>query len=326
MRTRQSALVVCAVLAFSSYVASANAQSGPAANASEAVKAEASAHFTRGAELFQDGLYRAALVELKRAYETAPNHRVLYNIGLTHVALGEFVQAARAYENYLVQGGAAVPEARRAEIEAELVQLRRHVGALTIQVNRAGATVLVDDEEVGKAPLKQSVPVNVGRHRISARTDDGSTTSAEVDVAGGDQQEVVLELVTRKAEPVAGDMLAPEHVLAKRTKWGIGILSSGGALAATGVGLSISAMLARDDYNKQLDTVPGDPDAIETARDQLWRTSLAADVMYGAALLVGAGGLVLLLTKPRHERTPDKEGLDVRVGLTPNAVVARGRF
>jgi hypothetical protein len=176
------------------------------------------------------------------------------------------------------------------------------------------------------------VPVNVGRHRISARTDDGSTTSAEVDIAGGDQQEVVLELVTREAEPLVGDLRAPapapapKHELAKREKWGIGILSSAGALAATGVGLSISAMLARDDYKKQLDTVPGDPEAIETARNHLWRTSLAADVMYGSALLVATGGLVLLLTKPRHERTPAKEGLDVRVGLTPHAVVARGRF
>ena len=53
----------------------------------------------------------AALAELSRAYELVPRHEVLYNIGRVEVQLGHPVEAARAYERYLAEGGDAVARA-----------------------------------------------------------------------------------------------------------------------------------------------------------------------------------------------------------------------
>lgn len=330
MTRLQSALVLCCALACTARAQIVIAQSTPADKPSDTTKEEASAHFKRGAELFQDGLYRAALVELRRAYEIAPNYRVLYNIAQTHVALGEFVEAIRAYEGYLSEGGPNVSGSRRAEIEAELGQLRHNTATLSVHVNRAGALVTLDDKNVGAAPLAQDLSVSVGRHEISARAEDGSSASAQVDVAGGDRKEVVLELVAARvtALPIAANVAVPaKPKLTQRQKWAVGVLSSAGALAVTGGGLALSAKFAHDDYQRKLDARPGSPEAIDNARDRLWRTSLTADVMFGAALLSGAGGLVLLFLKDRHrEEKRDAKRIDVHVGFGPRTFVAEGRF
>ncbi|MBV9946426.1 MAG: tetratricopeptide repeat protein, partial [Myxococcales bacterium] len=54
------------------------ATSAAAAQASE----DASVHFKRGLQLFDEGDYTLALVEFNRAYQLAPNYRALYNIAL----------------------------------------------------------------------------------------------------------------------------------------------------------------------------------------------------------------------------------------------------
>jgi hypothetical protein len=148
---RDHALIaICAIMALTALTPTASAQGTSRAQTtpseetpSEATKAEASAHFRRGADLFQDGLYRAALVELKRAYEIAPNYRVLYNVGQTHMALGEFVEAIQAYEEFLNQGGTEIDAARRSDLRGQLEQLRRNTATVAIQVSQVGATISV---------------------------------------------------------------------------------------------------------------------------------------------------------------------------------------
>jgi hypothetical protein len=48
----------------------------------DAVK-DAEAHFHRNVDLYKDSDYGGALVEFQRAYDLAPNYRVLFNLGQT---------------------------------------------------------------------------------------------------------------------------------------------------------------------------------------------------------------------------------------------------
>src|SRR5262249_23789803 len=43
---------------------------------------EARAHYSKGVQLYNEGSYDAALVELERANKLAPSYRILYSIGL----------------------------------------------------------------------------------------------------------------------------------------------------------------------------------------------------------------------------------------------------
>jgi tetratricopeptide (TPR) repeat protein len=322
---------ICAILALMLLTPTAFAKGTSRAQPtpSEESKAEASSHFRRGADLFQDGLYRPALVELKRAYEIAPNYRVLYNIGQTHMALGEFVEAIAAYEEFLKQGGLEIDAARRADLQGQLEQLRRNTALVKVQVSQVGATVSVDGKEIGKAPVS-NMALSVGQHRISARSEDGAIASEELNVAGGDFREVTLTLVAplvAQGPTLEAATAAQKPPMPVQKKWAIGLLASAGALAITGGGLALSAKAANDEYQHELDTQPGDPAAIQSAHDQLSRRALAADVMFGAAAAVGITGVVLMFVKGRSQ--PDQASakrVQIRVGLTPRALVAEGRF
>ena len=106
---------------------------------------KASLHFQRGVELFQEGAYRAALVEFERAYDIAPDYRLLYNIGQAKLQLQDYLGASQSYESYLVQGGTEISQARRQAITKALERLRKRVGHLAVTANRTGAEVLIDD-------------------------------------------------------------------------------------------------------------------------------------------------------------------------------------
>jgi len=74
---RQRSLALCVVLALTLPSFTASAQGTVTA----AAQTEAASRFKKGLELFKDGDYQAALIELRRANELAPNYNVLYNIG-----------------------------------------------------------------------------------------------------------------------------------------------------------------------------------------------------------------------------------------------------
>lgn len=330
---RHALIAICAIAALLARAPAAFAQgtSRPQATPSEQDKAEASSHFRRAVELFQDGLFRPSLVELKRAYEIAPNYRVLYNIGQAHMALGEFVEAIQAYEEFLRQGGAEIDAARRSELQGQLEQLRRNTAMVAVRVNQAGAKVSVDGKEVGTAPLSSHVVLSVGQHRISALAEDGSSASEDLNVAGGDFRQLSLTLVAPAAAPapaLAVEAAPQKPPMAIRTKWAIGLMASGAALAIAGGGLALSASAANDDYRKELDKQPGDPNAIESAHDQLSRRALAADVLFGAAAAVAVTGVVLMFVKGREkaDQSSSAKRVQLRIGLTPQSVVAQGRF
>ena len=102
---RFRALVVALVLPICLQGAPALAQDAaePAPEASEQRK-EVEARYKRALELFNDGSYDAARLELKRAYELAPTYRILYNIALVNVELNDYAGALDAFERYLSEG------------------------------------------------------------------------------------------------------------------------------------------------------------------------------------------------------------------------------
>src|SRR5688572_17796979 len=116
------------------------------APAPDPVADEARARYRRGIELFDDGDYRLALVELERAYAILPNYKVLYNIAQVHFQLNEYAKARAAFERYLKEGGMEIPASRRAEVEKELETLRTRVATISVQVNVSNAEVSVNGE------------------------------------------------------------------------------------------------------------------------------------------------------------------------------------
>lgn len=157
-------------------------------------RAEARERFTRTVELYDEGRFEAALAEFQRAYALAPAAPVLFNIAQVHAAMGHAVAAVDAYERYLAEAG-TISEARRAEIDRALATQRARIARLAIDTNALGATIAVDDVEVGTAPLAAPIAVDAGEHVIGVRAPGFESVRRRIRIAGSREETVRIELL-----------------------------------------------------------------------------------------------------------------------------------
>src|SRR6476659_4983209 len=106
------------------------------ARANDAVTREAGKHFQRGVDLYNDGDFRGALVEFKKAYDTWPRANVLYDIGQTQFQLMDYAGALNTMNRYLAETGPTA--AHRAEVESTVEVLRGRVGRVLLTTEVAG--------------------------------------------------------------------------------------------------------------------------------------------------------------------------------------------
>jgi hypothetical protein len=331
MRLRTFTLVSIVLLTslFAGLRVSAQATT-PGSAPSEEQRKEASGHFRRGVELFQEGAYRAALVEFEKAYAVSPDYRLLYNIGQTKLQLQDYLGATQSYEGYLTEGGADVSPARREDVEKQLEALRERVGRMAIVANRDGADVFVDDLKVGVTPMPGTVSVNVGRHRVYAHAADGAQATQVLDVAGGELVEVKLELVAPKIKQQIVRVGTEKKEMPMLRKVAIATWAAGAGLAAGAVVMGLSAQSSQDDLDKKLDQAPNNADTIGDLRDSISTKALVTDLMGGLAIAAGAAGVVCWFLAPKDDAKKDKQEKEIEPGMElgfgPTSIFARGRF
>jgi hypothetical protein len=164
------------------------------ADTAASARAEAKKHYDRAMELNDDGQVAEAVIELKRAYELAPHHTVLYNLGQAYITLAKPVEAVAALQRYLDEGGRAIKPARRAEVEQEIARQKTRIATLEIRVLPEGARVRVNGVDVGKAPLGKAISIGIGDHVVSATAEGHDPAEVRVTVAGEDRRTVDLTM------------------------------------------------------------------------------------------------------------------------------------
>lgn len=149
-------------------------------------RSRAREHFDRAVTLLEQKKFPEALKELEEAYTLHPHPSVLYNIGMTHHAMGSSVAAAKNLERYLSEAGSAVPPERRVETLRVLDELATRLATLVLDVEPKGASVLLNGSAVGVAgPItvvagRQELVVSHAGHRTERRSLDlkGRTTTS----------------------------------------------------------------------------------------------------------------------------------------------------
>ena len=261
---------------------------------------EAGKHFQRGVTLYGETDYRGALVEFKRAYELAPNPAVLYNIGETEYQLRDYASALTTFERYLLDSGPG--DSHRAEVEANVRELKSRVGRLTITTVPRGAEVSIDDRSLGKA-FENPVVVGVGHLKVTASMPGRSTATQYIDVAAEDDVSVLMQLpvaAPRSAEPVAGGLMltepppAPSRRSSLRTA---GWIATGVLAVGAGV-MGVLAIKEASDLRSERNAFKDDGSNAMYAADKRARLdqmadrtrtySLLGDSLGVAAVVVGA--------------------------------------
>ncbi len=187
-------------------------QSAPAFAQSDS-KAAARVHFQKGVTAFNERRYSDAADEFDTAYRLSPAFVVLYNIGQVNVALGNPVEAVKAFDEYLEQGAASVSRERREEVQAEIEEQRAHIGALKIASRPEQAEVRVDGKLIGTTPLPEPFRVKAGHHTVEAMLAPHQPELREVEVPGQSTLDIEFSFdevsATPAAAPVAPQPPAP---------------------------------------------------------------------------------------------------------------------
>lgn len=201
MRTPRSIFALSFVLA-AALALSTPAFSQPKASGADDAQ-QADEHFRKGKELLKAGKKKEAREEYLAAFQLKRSYDVAGNLGSLELTLGLPRDAAEhlsfALHNYAASG--STPEqlerARQRLIDA-LVQ----VGTVRVSVNIDGAEVLVDGKAVGRAPLGDTLFVDVGERTIEARLAGYESAKQTIKIAKAQAQAVKLTLVVA-SPPVA---------------------------------------------------------------------------------------------------------------------------
>ena len=324
-----------ALLALAPLVMPLDAVAGPDAPGNDPTAVdEARQRFQKGVQLFHEYSFEAALAEFRKAYQLAPSYRVLYNIAQVHYELKNYVDALKAFRQYLNEGAGDVAADRRTQVEAEIRKLEGRVGFLEIVANVDSGQVAIDDVPVGILPMKAPILVNPGVRRVSVTKPGFGTTARNVTIAGGDHAQVQLELneavASRLPREEAGKKGKVE-ARPERPRTAMWI-----SLAATGaftVGAGVFALLAQDakrDFEHQLGVFPTSKADINEARSNLVRNAAITDGLAAAAVV--SGGLTLFFalssggSKEAPAGTTRVAAPRLRIAPTFGGVVAVGSF
>jgi len=259
--------------------------------------------------MYNEADYRAALVEFRRAYETAPNAAVLYNIGQTYYQLQNYAAALVALGRYLTEAGSSA--AHRREVEATIDTLQTRVGKVAVTTNLPGCDITVDDELIGKSPLDEPVLVSIGRRKITALRDGRVTETRFVDVAAGDTVAVALSAGDRS------DQVGTTPKSAGKSSTTAGWVVTGGlgaaAIIAGGVAYVESRSLsdARGKFHASADDLNSKANLVK------W-LSRGADVSFALALIGTAVMVKISLSR--------SESSEAHVAISPTGIRVAGQF
>jgi PEGA domain len=291
--------------------------SARAGNNNDAQSRDAAKHFQRGVDLYNEGDFRGALVEFKKAYQIWPRANVLYDIGQTEYQLLDYASALKTMERYLAETGANAPH--RQEVEASVEVLRGRVGRVVL-TSDPSCDVTIDDQPAGTTPLDAPLLVSVGPHRLGVACAGPRSTEKRIEVAGGETLKVELRPAASPINAVKMAMNGTPHAdkpanpgKAFVTGW---IVT--GVLVAGTVALGTTTLVEQSKLNSMRAAYPANPN--DVSKQQALTTGLAitSDVL-GVGSLVAAGVSTYLTIK--YEKTKR-----LHVGLTAQSVSVGGTF
>lgn len=169
-------------------------------------RSEAEVRFERGATLFAARNYEGALVEFQRSLALSGGIDLLFNIGRTYQAMGRYSEAAESVEEYLRRARDLAPE-RREEVTRMLSTLRGFVAHVRVRVTPSDATVSLDGEALSPSRLAAALPVNPGRHVVTAQRAGFAARAEPLVVASGESRDLAITLSPAAATQGEGTLV-----------------------------------------------------------------------------------------------------------------------
>lgn len=289
-------------------------------------------HFRRGVNLYRAGAYDAAFAEFTRAYESAPNHRVLYNLAQVQAQRHDYVEALAFFRRYLDEGAADVPAERTELVRAEIAELEQRVSRLRIEINIDDAHLLVDGQPAGDLPRDEPLLLNAGIHRVSVQKVGFVSASRVLTLVGGEESDVTFELIAELdidnlVAPAALAPAAPPPPRAPdRTPLWTSLVATG-ALAGASVTFGVLTRRANAALEDQLSRVPVQRATVEAGRTRVRTFALLTDGFgAAAAAALGLSTYFFFSTQAPSDDPRPNNGLRAQISPRLSSVTWQGAF
>jgi hypothetical protein len=145
-------------------------------------------------DLLEANDYAGALVEYLRAYEQSKNPRVLYNVAVCEKNLRHYARAEARFKQELTDGAGKISAQEENDVKGAIQALDPFVSTVEVTTNETGATLLIDNDQVGKTPFDKPVPIDVGPHELRLHKDGFTDAVQTVTVAGGVPAKATLNI------------------------------------------------------------------------------------------------------------------------------------
>ena len=137
--------------------------------------------------------YEEARALFRRAHEISPNARTLRGIGMASFELREYIEALRSLEASLADKRRALTPTQRTQVEALIERTRAFVGRFFLKLSPKETLVRVDGAPA-VVEADGSLLLSFGRHALTAEAPGRSPENREINVIGGERQELSFTL------------------------------------------------------------------------------------------------------------------------------------
>jgi hypothetical protein len=142
--------------------------------------------------------FAGALTKFEQAYALSGDTRLLFNMAVCAKSLRSYVLMRSLLLRYQREAGAALSAEDRSIIDAALAASRGLVGAVKLDVDPAGARVLIDGRVLGTTPLAEPVTLDLGDHALFVQKAGFDPIEQTLHVMGGNEMTLTLRLTAQR--------------------------------------------------------------------------------------------------------------------------------
>jgi hypothetical protein len=297
----QSSLLVAS---FAAVLFALPAAAGGAAPAplSKALSGEAKAAYDSGRLLFDDGDTLGALAKFSHSYDVSHDARLLWNMATCEKELRHYGRAATLIDRYLREGGTTIAAEQRQSALNMKNALRAFYVDLKLYGVPEGATLLIDGNQVGRAPFSEPLLVDLGPRTVRVEQPGFEPNETKLEVAGGGDLAVTVTL-KRVASPLprlsivtsgAVDIVAVDGKVVASQRWE-------GPVAIGDHTVRVTAPHKKP-YEVHLQLLAGSTRSLRiTLEDENHGSNLWLWVSGGAAIAAGTAVAGYFLLKPKDD-------------------------
>ena len=286
-----------------------------AGSLAETLTGSARQDYEAGRVLFEDQDYAGALLKFERAFESAPDPRLLWNMAACEKSARHYANALALLARYRKEGDLRMSEAQRAEVITLIDTLHTLISRVHLVVDEPGASVFVDDRLAGTTPLADTLLVDLGTRRIRVSKAGFQDQVITQEFAGGSELTLYMTLPAAPRDAritVASDAPSAIYIdgrLVGHGRWEAPLVAGEHTLRVSAAGMV--------PYEKEIVVQVGQPRTIYVQLEKDERGGVPTWVWLGMGV-VAAGGLA---TGAYFLLRPSKDA-DFTLGtLSPGAVM-----